>query len=225
MFYIIKHGNILYKIMYIKASTISDFWFFSLKECLQNGYRQDIQKGSFEKEEYRLQLPFLSGEIIFPLLDIVPTVPIGVPQPTTLETIEKYYCDYIIGNNVQENETYTYGSRIGEQLPKIMEMLKLTPQTNQAVIEIGRPEDLDISDPACLRLLDFKVVDNKLNLTSYWRSNDLFFGTPTNLGGLAYLQRDVAEYAELEIGQMYYCSSGIHLYGYQVELAKTKCGG
>jgi len=210
--------------MFIESTTISDFWFWALKACLEHGYKQNIQKGSFENEEYRLQLPFLTAKINMPLVDMVPTVPNGIPAPTNLETIEKYYYNYIIGKDIQKNESYTYGSRISEQLFIIMAMLKNTPETNQATIEIGRPEDVKIHDPSCLRVLDFKVVNKKLNLTSYWRSNDLFFGTPTNLGGLAYLQRDVAEFAELDVGEMYYSSSGLHLYSYQIELAKIKCG-
>jgi len=72
-----------------------------------------------------------------------------------------------------------------------------------------------------LRSIDFKVIGNKLCLYSVWRSHDLFFGLPTNLGGLALLQQMVAEYIGKEIGRMYYYSSGSHIYSYQIETVEA----
>ena len=66
------------------------------------------------------------------------------------------------------------------QLQRAMDMLKETPLTNQAVVEIDTPEDYDVCygkddklDPPCLRLLDSKAVpyENRLRLTvtAYFR--------------------------------------------------------
>ena len=121
----------------------------------------------------------------------------------------------------------------GTQLQRVIEMLKETPLTNQAVVEIGTPEDYDVCygkddklDPPCLRLLDFKALpyENKihLTLTAYFRSWDLWAGFPSNLGGLELLKQYVAEETGLENGSMYAYSAGAHIYGYQEELAKIR---
>ena len=70
-----------------------------------------------------------------------------------------------------ENETYKYASRmnnkIGDKSPleECITMLKETPLTNHAVLEIARPSDIikcisadGKKDPPCLRLIDFKVI-------------------------------------------------------------------
>ncbi len=180
----------------------------TLKGMCERGYRQDIQLGSFENEKsvYRMQVRPVMIKITEPLnfLYLPKEVPIGV--------IEKYYQDYIINPEVQENETYTYGSRIMQQIDYVMNMLKDTPDTNQASISISQPSDIILQHPPCLRLIDFKVFDNKLNMTTFWRSNDLDFAFLINQGGMSLLLKDVAEFAGLESGSHFYSSSGTHMY-------------
>jgi thymidylate synthase len=121
----------------------------------------------------------------------------------------------------------------GTQLERVIDILKETPLTNQAVIEIATPEDLDTCygkdgklDPPCLRLLDFKVIplDSELVLTvsAYFRSWDLWAGFPTNLGGIELLKQLVASETGLKNGPMYAYSAGAHIYGYQEEIARLR---
>ena len=205
--------------MDIKAKTVSELWWLALRNVKDNGYIQNIDRGSFAGEHSRIQYPFLTASIEFPEQDQIPTVPDGVSPPTTEKYITEYFNDYIMGGKLPEsNEEYTYASRIGEQLIQVMEMLRETPNTNQASIIVGRPEDLSLGDPACLRLIDFKVVDGKLELTTFWRSHDLWGGLPANLAAMARLLTLVAEYIEKPVGQMHYASSGAHVYSYQLDL-------
>jgi len=203
---------------------------------------QKIQKGSFEKEQYRLQYSGIAVFIEHPDKDMIPVMPPGlnIPAPTTMEYIEDYFANYLMNPELSENETYKYASRIhypmpkgGAQIDRIVEMLKDTPLTNQAVIEIGSPEDHDICygsdgklDPPCLRLLDFKVVpagdEFTLTVSCYFRSWDLWAGFPTNLGGIELLKGYVAGETNLRNGPMYAYSAGAHIYGYQEELARIR---
>ena len=227
---------------YLKAKTISDCWFQLIYNIFDHSYTQNIQRGSFEKEQYRLQYPGIAVYIEHPSIDIVPIIPpsLGIPSPTSMEYIEDYFANYLMDPNISENETYRYSSRIhypmpkgGTQLQRVIEMLKKTPLTNQAVVEIGTPEDYDVCygkddrlDPPCLRLLDFKALPYKnkihLTLTAYFRSWDLWAGFPSNLGGLELLKQYVAGETGLENGSMYAYSAGAHIYGYQEELAKIR---
>ncbi|NWF74956.1 MAG: hypothetical protein HXY53_00040 [Nitrospirae bacterium] len=164
----------------------------------------------------------------------------GIPAPTTRQYIDDYFVNYLMNPELAENETYTYASRIqhkmpdgGTQLERIIQILKETPLTNQAVIEIATPEDLDVCygkdgklDPPCLRLLDFKVLplNNHLVLTvsAYFRSWDLWAGFPTNLGGIELLKQFIASETNLKNGPIYAYSAGAHIYGYQEEIARLR---
>lgn len=224
------------------AKTISDAWFQLIYNIFDKTYSQNIQKGSFENEQYRLQYPGIAVYIEHPGYDIVPVIPpgLGIPSPTTMEYIEDYFVHYLMNPELSENETYTYASRIqqsmpcgGTQLERVIQMLKETPLTNQAVIEIGTPLDIDVCygkdgklDPPCLRLIDFKVIpsgdDLLLTVSVYFRSWDLWAGFPTNLGGIELLKQFVASETGLKNGPMYAYSAGAHIYGYQEEIARIR---
>lgn len=226
----------------LRAKTISDAWFQLIYNIFDHSYTQKIQKGSFEQEQHRLQYQGIAVYIEHPSEDIVPVIPpaLGIPSPTTMEYINDYFANYLMDPELAENETYKYASRIqhpmprgGTQLDRAIAMLKETPLTNQAIVEIGSPEDHDVCigndgklDPPCLRLLDFKAVpagdELVLSLSCYFRSWDLWAGFPTNLGGLELLKGYVASEAGLKNGPMYVYSAGAHIYGYQEEIARIR---
>ena len=97
-------------------------------------------------------------------------------------------------------------------------MLKKTPMTNQASISVAQPTDTKLEHPPCLRDLSWKIVDGKLNLTSYWRSWDLHSGLPTNLGGLELLNELVAYEVGVPVGKQICFSDGGHVYDYAWDL-------
>ena len=210
----------------ITANTIAEFQvqaIIALTHSYQ-AYKQRIDRGSFEKgDTYRLQATIV-GEILTPWIDTVPVPPGKYWNPDdTMEACINYFTSYILGGlPVGPNEDYTYAERIarGDQLSNVMEMLKKTPNTNQACITIAAPEDTYIHDPACLRHIDFKYVDGELVMHVYWRSHDLFRGFPKNMVGLHLLHQSVAEYAELKQGKICYYSSGAHVYSYQLDAIK-----
>ena len=183
-----------------------------LKKLCSDGYRQDIERGSFERTEtYRLQA--------FPVMIQIaePTNFLYLPKEVTVGMIEKYYNEYLISSDIAEHETYTYGSRIAQQLYYVMNMLKRTPMTNQASISISEPTDIVMDDPPCLREITFSVFPGEkkiLNVTTFWRSNDIGEAFLLNQGGIALLLRDIAEYAGLDVGSHYYVSPGAHIYHY-----------
>ncbi len=255
------------KPIHINAKTISDAWFQLLWNIFDSSYKQTIQKGSFENEQYRLQYPGISVYIEHPDKDIVPVIPatLGIPAPTTIEYIEDYFANYLMDPELSENETYKYASRIHHpikaypnpcwgktQIEVVIEMLQKTPLTNQAIIEIGTPDDYGQCigndgklDPPCLRLIDFKVIPKYskctvegfckfchekehewdalvLTVSVYFRSWDLWAGFPSNLGGIELLKQYVAQETGLMNGPMYAYSAGLHIYGYQEELARIR---
>ena len=199
-------------------STIPEARAALIRECKKDGYRQDIERGSFEKTGiYRVQLPVASCEITNHTFDRVPVPPpADWPVEMTTEAGENYFINYLLTGYQLVNESYTYGSRMAGQLNDVMEMLRSKPGTNQAAVSIGREADTWLNDPACLREIHFKYFGKRLHLYCIWRSHDLVGGFPLNLFGLSRLLEMVSEYAGLDLGSIFYYSTGSHIYSYSL---------
>jgi len=140
-------------------------------------------------------------------------------------------------------EDYTYGERIGgvlklglvdidarrtakrgvTQLDYVIKLLKETPETNRAVIEVGRAEDLLLRHPPCLRYIQMKVRYEKLHMWTVWRTWDSWGGLPSNLAALQLMKEYVAKEVGTDDGEMFAFSAGLHLYDDEWELAEKVC--
>lgn len=193
----------------IYARDISNAWYCMVRECLDDGYEYLIERGSFAGH-HRKQMPYIAVKIAHP-----ESRPLAVEYNGCMLSTDKAIVNYFTQLTTPEkatNEVYTYGERLAPELPKVMNMLKKTPMTNQATIEIGRPEDIELEDPPCLRVVSWKVVDGKLQLSFFFRSWDAVNGVPFNLGGLQLLNEIVAEYTGIPTGPLIAYSDGLHVY-------------
>ncbi|MDP4858197.1 MAG: thymidylate synthase, partial [Desulfobacterales bacterium] len=96
-------------------------------------------------------------------------------------------------------------------------------RNNQMVMQVGHPSDLTLLDPPCLRSIDTRIQDGKLNFFVYFRSWDLWGGMPANLAGIQFLKEYMAGEVGVDDGEMIVESKGLHLYGYAEDLAKLRC--
>ncbi len=203
--------------MQVVERTIEDAWRMALWICARHGYSYKIEKGSYEGQ-IRKQLDSLSVIIEEPYtrpLAVTLPEPLGIPAPTSEERIHQYFYDYLITDTKTDNEDYTYAEFISKQIDRAIELLNISNgNTNQATIQIGDPESINLDDPPCLRLIDFKVVDGKLNMTVCFRSWDLFSAFPENIGGLQLLKEYVIMDLKfpVEDGKIIAYSSGAHIY-------------
>lgn len=199
-----------------KFRTIGEAWLNICQLCVRYGREFVIDRGSYEGQR-RKQLDALAFVITDPQ-----TRPLGIEYKGLAisddVSIEKYFADYLINPQLAENEQYTYASRIAPHLELMSQMLRDTPGTNQATLEVGCPEDVLLPDPPCLRVLSWKVVGGKLQLSSFWRSWDLYVGLPTNLGGLQLLNELMAEWVGLSAGALVCYSDGGHVYDHNWEM-------
>jgi thymidylate synthase len=93
-------------------------------------------------------------------------------------------------------------------------------RNNQMVLQVAQPDDMLLQDPPCLRHIDTRIQDGKLNFYPYFRSWDLWGGFPANLGGIQLLKEYVASEIGVEDGEIIATSKGLHLYDYSFDLAK-----
>lgn len=96
-------------------------------------------------------------------------------------------------------------------------------RNNQLVLQIARPSDILLQDPPCLRHIDTRIQDGKLNFFVYFRSWDLWSGLPANLAAIQVLKNYMASEINVKDGVMIVESKGLHLYGYAEKLAKLRC--
>jgi thymidylate synthase len=93
-------------------------------------------------------------------------------------------------------------------------------RNNQMIIQVGQPEDMVLQDPACLRSIDTRIQDGKLHFYLYFRSWDVWSGSPSNLAGLQIMKEYMAEEIGVEDGEIIAASKGAHIYKYTKELAE-----
>ncbi len=216
------------KITTIEAVDIQDAWFQCIDQLLNVGSKYTIQHGSYVGQT-RMEFDQITVLIKKPYAEpydlMLPQIPAGlnIPNPVEDGYIEKYM-PYLMTGHIEPGEQYTYGSRMALQIPHWIEVLKDTPNTNQAILQVGGPNDFSLPDPPCLRHIDMRIKNGELIFYPYFRSWDLWGGFPANLAGIAVLQKFMADEIGVKPGYICASSKGLHIYGYVEDLAKLRCG-
>lgn len=93
-------------------------------------------------------------------------------------------------------------------------------RNNQMVLQVAHPADMLLQDPPCLRAIDTRIQDGKLNFIIYFRSWDLWGGFPANLAAMQMMKEYIASEVGVEDGEIIASSKGLHIYDYVWELAE-----
>ena len=214
----------------IQAKTLPEAWFLCIHELLEEPriYRKDgwgihkyvIDQGSFQGHQ-RLEFDHVTIHIEYPgSRPLVPDVPQGVPAPVTQEYINGYL-PYLMTGVCQEGEQYTYGQDLEEQIPQVIETYKKYGyNNNQMFMAVGSKDSMKLNDPQCLRMIDTRILNNRLHFIVYFRSWDLWGGFPANLGGIQILKEYMADCIGVGDGELIASSKGLHLYDHAWDLAK-----
>ena len=209
------------KISFVDARDLSEAWFLSLRNVLADGCEYRVERGSYAGQ-YRKELDMAVVQVREPgTRPLVPDVPPGVPQPSTMEYVEGYL-PYLMTAHKAEGEQYTYGQYLEKQIAEVIKMYKEDGfNTNQAFMAVGDSKSIYLDDPPCLRSIDTRVRYDKLHFIAYFRSWDLWAGFPSNLAAIQLLKEYIAEEIGVADGELIAVSKGLHLYDYAWELAKT----
>jgi len=138
-----------------------------------------------------------------------------------MEYVENYL-PYLMTAHKAESEQYTYGQYLERQIAEVIKMYKDNGfNTNQAYMAVGDAQSIYLTDPPCLRGIDTRIRDNRLDFFVYFRSWDLWAGFPSNLAAIQLLKEYMACEIGVESGELAAMSKGLHLYEYCWDLAKT----
>lgn len=108
----------------------------------------------------------------------------------------------------------TYGPRIAWQLKQVFKKLSEDPTSRQSLVQVHTPDDLFKSYPEtpCTLSLQFLARADKLHLFVTMRSNDIWFGTPTDVFMFTFLQRHMARALDLYPGIYQHQAGSLHVY-------------
>jgi thymidylate synthase len=205
----------------IEARDLAEAWFLCLQKTMAGGYEYVIERGSFagqRRKEVGMIMVRIKNPGTRPLL---PDVPPGVPPPSTMEYVESYL-PYLMTSHRSEGEQYTYGQYLEKQIPEVIKMYREQGfNTNQAYMTVGDGDSIFLSDPPCLRGIDTRIRDNKLNFVVYFRSWDLWAGFPSNMAGIQLLKEYMASEIGVEDGELIGISKSLHVYEYAWDLARA----
>lgn len=219
------------KLYTITARDLPDAWFQAVDLIINHGRSWIIDHGSYHGEK-RLDLDYVTIHITDPgARPLIPELPpyLSIPPPTTMQYVEDEYLPYIMTNSPpRQNESYTYGTRVTEQMEEIIRRYSQNGfGSNQECIAVAYPEDIKLDDPPCLRQIDTKITNNsihndvmELEFFVYFRSNDLWGGFPANMAAIRLMQEYMAECIGVQAGEIVYSSKSLHLYNFIEEIAK-----
>ena len=163
-------------------------------------FAEAVKRGAFDIKDYPIK-----GEALF---DYV----------TSLDDEHQIYLD-------DDGFIYTYSERLQNyqgrnQLNDIVNRLKQDMGGNRAVAVTFNPFiDNERDDIPCLQLIQALVRDDKLILSVYFRSNDLYGAFPSNMMFLTYLGMKIANELDVKFDYIDYHCSSLHIYETDYEQA------
>jgi thymidylate synthase len=109
---------------------------------------------------------------------------------------------------------YSYGAQMRKQemLKKVIEMLRRDHSTRRGWIPILHPEQVGSKKeiPCCVGM-DLKIRDEKLLMTTVFRSNEMFQAAQSDIYGYRMLQKYIAWLLRVEVGIYCQLSISAHL--------------
>lgn len=143
----------------------------------------------------------------------------GTSYPSLVIAIGPQFANYTENNGLFHG---AYGLRTRGQYDIIVERLKSDPDSRQAVVTIWNPQfDLQPAkrDYPCTILHQFRIRDNKLNMSVYMRSNDVWLGAAYDFFQFTRVQLAMASVLGVEPGTYAHHVGSLHIYEQHYETA------
>ena len=166
----------------------------------------DPRSNIVESDLRKLSKRYMIGELMWYLA-----------ADNTLKGIQNYTKAWDRMSDDGEVVNSNYGHKIHkfygfDQWEYVKNLLKADPNSRQAVIHIKNPMDYKTKDTPCTVCLQFFIRENKLFLTTYMRSNDVWFGFPYDVFNFTCFQIRMAMELGVGIGSYTHIAGSLHLY-------------
>jgi len=112
------------------------------------------------------------------------------------------------------NSNYGYQWNRNDQIHYVVGKLRENPDTRHAAISIYDCKEFKKyrNDTPCTYAVQFTIINNKLNMSVYMRSNDLWYGFCNDQYQFSSLQKMIAERLSIDVGWYYHHAHNMHLY-------------
>jgi thymidylate synthase len=180
-------------------------------------------------------------DAIIRINDVKHTLPLGVGRGTVPGIGAVEACQLLAGaatpklvmdvgpmfkNYAEDNGMFhgAYGARTQDQYGPVIERLKKDPDSRQAVVTIWDPV-LDLlpekRDYPCTVLHQFRIRDNKLNMSVYMRSNDVWLGAAYDFFQFTRVQIAMASVLGVAPGSYAHHVGSLHIYEQHYDAAEN----
>ena len=114
--------------------------------------------------------------------------------------------------NVMSN--YGWQWQRNHQIDYVVGKLREQPNTRHAAISIydGKEFERYRKDTPCTYAIQFTRLNDKLNMSVYMRSNDIWYGFCNDQYQFSMLQKMIADRLNIEIGNYYHYAHNLHIY-------------
>jgi thymidylate synthase len=117
-----------------------------------------------------------------------------------------------------------FGQGVDAQFERTLEMLRTSPGTRRAVMQLFDRRDMDgdrKNDVPCTCTLQLLCRDGRLHMVASMRSNDAILGLPHDIFVFTMLQEVAARELGLEPGVYIHQAASFHIYDEQLDTAKS----
>jgi thymidylate synthase len=194
------------------------------KETAPRGMKtREIEDAIIRIEDVHHTLPLGVGRGTVPGIGAVEACQLlaGATVPKLVTAVGPMFKNYTEDNGMFHG---AYGIRTQSQYAPIIERLKADPDTRQAVVTIWNPE-LDLlankRDYPCTILHQFRIRNNKLNMSVYMRSNDVWLGAAYDFFQFTRVQLSMASILGIEAGTYNHHVGSLHIYEQHYDSAEN----
>jgi thymidylate synthase len=209
----------------IRRPTVGEAWVEVLKNLLKFGVKSEAVHHYFDRKvnEYR---ELLNLAVVIENED--PAEPkICDYFPFGRRDLDNYFQEFL--RPERGEQPYTYGERLLNyeglnQVEKMVEKLRRFSYDKGALAVLWQPkvDNFPVRQPwrtPCLTLIQGQCLGEKLYLTVYFRSNDMFGAWPLDALALRLLQKKIADEVGVGLGSLITISNMAHLYGHDFAAA------
>ena len=194
------------------------------KEAAPRGMKtREIEDAIIRINDVRYTLPLGVGRGTVPGIGAVEACQLlaGAATPKLVMAVGPMFKNYAEDNGMFHG---AYGARTQDQYGPVIERLKKDPDSRQAVVTIWDPIlDLlpDKRDYPCTVLHQFRIRDNKLNMSVYMRSNDVWLGAAYDFFQFTRVQIAMASVLGVAPGSYAHHVGSLHIYEQHYDAAEN----
>ena len=120
--------------------------------------------------------------------------------------------------NGHVRSNYGWQWQRNHQIDYVVNKLKSNPNTRHAAISIYDCKEHGTyeSDTPCTYAVQFTILNDRLNMSVYMRSNDVWYGFCNDQYQFSSLQKMIAERLNIDVGWYYHHAHNMHLYNNKI---------